>query len=345
MGRWFALGATLLIMSCTGSAATPSASPSAKKTACRLPVMLWTYPNREAQGGFIDRSSGTFTSDPQSVMAFDSTKRLYRTPNQPYLYGVWGDSVLASSTYDPSEDRWLPVPPQYVSPDGSTYAYAVQGEGVHLVDVASGMDRVVAETLGPSERAHYLVAGYLRDGVYLTQWGPTGGSGLGLWRLDPVGKAIVQVSTDSPGLGVFVGEASLENPPTPHYPDAWWTNDGDDPYVYFQYLSGAAGQHGEGWFQRPGFRMKVIGADTAGRAVVVAESPTQVEVWQLATPKSATQLFAMPNDGRTDLPFKTAVADGTGWWIGSDNGVYLAAAGTFNKVFTTPAVVVGHCGP
>jgi hypothetical protein len=311
--------------------------------------MLWAYPNRETQGGFIDRASGKFVSDPQSVMVFDQARGQYRTPDQPHLYGVWGDTMLASGTYDRSEHRWLPVPRQFVSPDGSRYAYAVQGEGVHLVDVASGVDSVLAGTIGPSPRSHYSVAGYLRDGIYLTQWGPTGGAGIGLWRLDPNGKSITQVSADAPGVGVFVGGTPVQNPPTSDYPDAWWTNTGsdfaagNDPHVYFQYLSGVAGQHGEDWFQRPGFRMNVIGADTAGRAVIVAQSADRVEVWQLATPNSAMQLFAGPNDGNLAIPFKTAVADGANWWVGSQNGVYLATAGTFEKVSTTAAVVVGRC--
>lgn len=313
--------------------------------------MLWTYPNVERQGGFLDLASGRFTADSQSVMVFDNATGLNRTPNPPYLFGRSGDSVWAPSTYDRSQHRWLPVPPQWVSPDGSSYAYyqyAVYGQaGVHLVDVASGVDRVVPETTGPSAQAHYLVAGYLRDGVYLTQWGPTGGPGIGLWRLDPVSTAITQVSTDAPGISVFVGETPLET--TPEYPDAWWTNiSGDfsasnDPYVYFQYLSGAAGQHGEDWFERPGFRMNVIGVDSAGRAIVVAESAIEVEVWLLATPNSAMQLYATANGGSPDLPFKTAVADSGGWWIGSRTGVYFATASGLTQASTEPAVVVGGC--
>jgi hypothetical protein len=305
--------------------------------------MLWTYPNPETQGGFIDSSSGTFASDPDSVMVFDSAKGLNRTPNQPYLYGTSGDSVWASSTYDQSQRRWLPVPPQWVSPDGSSYAYAVQGQGVHLVEIAAGIDRVIPGTTGPSAQAHYLVAGFLRDGVYLTQWGPTGGAGVGLWRLDVVSNAITNVSTDAPGQGVFVGETPLENPPTNGNPDAWWNGDPSDPYVSFQYLTGVAGQHAETWFQRPGFRMNVVGVDTAGRAIVLAQAASQVEVWLLATPNSATQLYGVANSGSSDIQFKTAVADGGGWWIGSRTGAFFATTSAFAQVSTTPAVIVGGC--
>jgi len=352
------------VVSCTTPAATgtPSPSPGASQAAlsprvpaCRLPAMLWSFPNPETQGGFIDTASGSFTADPQSLMVLDSAKGLYRTPTQPYLYGPnAGDPAIASSSYDRSQGRWLPVPPQYVSPDGSTYAYygyaAFGHAGVHLVDVATGSDRLIPGTIGPSPQAHYLIAGYLQDGVYLTQWGPTGGPGLGLWRLNPASGAVTQVSTDAPGSGVFVGDTPLENPPTAEFPDAWWTSvssdfsAGGDPYVYFQYLSGTAGQHGEDWFQRPGFRMNVIGVDTAGRAVVVATSPGQVEVWLLATPNSATPLYSTSNSGSPDLPFKAAVADDAGWWIGSRKGLFFATATAFAQVSATPAVAVGGCG-
>lgn len=376
MRRLLASAGALVLTSCSGSTASspdspsptatastnasepssapapsPSPSPLYQGPACQLPVMLWTFPNREAQGGFIDASSGTFAPDPASVMVFDSATGFYRTPDQPYLYGNWGNPVLASSTYDLSQHRWLPVPPQFVSPDGSTYAYdsgpVSPGGGVHLVDVATGTDRVVPGT-SRIPNANYFVVGFLRDGVYLTQSNAGGGGG-GLWRLDPTTSAITQVSTDAPGAGVFVGETPLQSPPTPEYPDAWWTHlsatfsASNDPYVYFQYLSGVAGQHGEDWFQRPGFLMKLIGVDTTGHAIVLAQSASQVEVWLLATPNSATQLYSVANNGSTDLQFKTAVADRGGWWIGSPTGVFLATGGAFTLVSATPAVVVGTC--
>jgi hypothetical protein len=317
--------------------------------------MLWSYPNLETQGGFIDSESGSFTPDPESVMVLDPSSGLYRTPDRPYLYGEPTRSlpaVLASATYDESQHRWLPVSPQYVSPDGSSYAYAgPQGpsHGVHVVDVASGQDRIVPSTTTiPNDQASYLVVGYLKDGVYLNRFG-NGGPRTGLWRLDPVSGAITQVSADAGFYGIFVGDTPIENPPSSGNPDAWWSTVSSgfappvDPYVYHQYLTGVAGQHAESWFQDPGFRINVIGDDTSGHAVIVAQSPTEIHVWLLATPNSSTRLYDTSNDGSPDLPFKTAVAGGAGWWIGSRTGVYFATADAFKQISTTPAVVVGGC--
>ena len=224
--------------------------------------MLWSYPNRESQGGFIDTASGRFVADPDSVMVLDSAKGRYRTAGQPYLCGNWGDAVLPASTYDQTHHRWLPVPPEYVSPDGARYAYAVAanspGGGVHLVDIATATDRIVPGTMDVPD-TNYFVVGYLNDGVYLDRFGPSGGGAIGLWRLNPTSNAIVQVSTDAPAVGVFVGQTPLENQPNAMTPDAWWTtvsadfSASSDPYVYFQYITGAPGQRGEDWFQRPGF--------------------------------------------------------------------------------------------
>jgi hypothetical protein len=318
--------------------------------------MLWNYPNFETQGGFIDSTSGTFTPDPESVMIWDSAKDLYRTPDEPYLFGPGGNDasdVLAAASYDLAQRRWLPVPRQHVSPDGSAYAYAVaqpgSAHGVHLVDVRTGTDKIVHGTVTiPNDQANYFVVGYLQNGVYLNRAGP-GGPRTGLWRLEPASGSIIQVSTDAPFLGVFVGNTPLVNPPTSGNPDAWWSSvSGDfsaskDPYAYHQYLTGVAGQHAETWFQRPGFRINVIGVDSGGHAVVVASSPTEIELWLLATPDVSTRLSGIANDGSPDLPFKTAVDDPAGWWIGSRTGVFLATNGAFTQVSATPAVVVGGC--
>ena len=89
--------------------------------------------------------------------------------------------------------------------------------------------------------------------------------------------------------------------------------------------------------------MNVIGVDSAGRAMVVAQSAGQVEVWLLATPKSATKLYVMADSGSGDLSFTTAVADGAGWWIGGHLGVFFATASAFTQVSTTDAAVAGGC--
>jgi hypothetical protein len=172
-----------------------------------------------------------------------------------------------------------------------------------------------------------------------------------LWRLDTASGGVTLVSTDAQAMGVFVGATPLQVPPTEEYPDAWWTtvswdsSASSDPYVYFQYLSAVAGQHAEDWFKRPGSRMNVVGVDAHGHAVVLARSPSQVELWLLSTPDSASQIYSAANGGGSNLPFKTAVADHGGWWIGSSVGMFFATTTAFTQVSSTPSVAVGGCNP
>lgn len=346
------LAVALLTVSCSGSSvalqtppptngspattSSPTASPAPNAPLCRLPVLSWDQLYVSRQAGFIDTTTGTYSADPSGVMVSDHSTGLYHTPDQPYLYGLNG------SSYDRAKHLWVPVPREYVSPDGGAYAYAVPQPGplpgVHIVDVATLRDRVVPGTSGdPNPRGyHYYVVSYQPDGVYLTRDNQLGGGGL--WRLDPATGVLTQVSTDAPGIGVFVVEGQ-----------AWWTSphsssSPNDPYVYHQYLTGAPGQHAETWFQRPGLRVDVIGV-ASGRAVVVAESTGTIELWLLTTPNSATQIYGAAGSGiiGTYPPFLTAVAEPTGWWIGSESGLFFASKDAFGRVSAKPVRVAGGC--
>lgn len=267
-----------------------------------------------------------------------------RTPFEPFLYGTGSFQPTDSPvSYDAPQQRWLPVPRESVSPDGSSYAYtSIQPgpfQGVHVVDVKSGSDRVIPGTVGDSDARgfHYWVVAFQQEGIYVTRVNQLGGGGLLL--LDPGTGALNQVSTDATGAYIFVAGRQ-----------GWWTlpssaaNAASDPYVYHQPLTGVAGQHAESWFERPGFRVFTLGVDGTGHAIVLAQSAAADELWLLATPDSADQISSVPASTGLDIvPFKTAVADAGGWWIGSSTGIFYASGGTIQSVSTTPAVVVGRC--
>ena len=360
MGRLWVAVLVFLIAACSSPGAAATASPKAASTspagapssrtwqgpACRLPAMLWSDIGMERQGGFIDTVTGSFTADPHSVMVFDDAKGLSRTLDQHYLYARSSSEVaMTQASYDSDQHRWVPVPREWVSPDGSSYAYSVTqpgaAQGVHIVDVLSGSDRVIPGTSGdPDARgSHFVVVAYQLDGVYLNRLSQLGANGL--WLLNATSGAITQVSADAPGVRVMVAGKQ-----------AWWTvvnadaSAPTDPYAFHQYLTGVAGQHGETWFQRPGYRLNVVGVDAVGQAVVLAQSSAADELWLLSVPNAPSQLNATTNDGsfRTELlTFRTAVADSGGWWIGSRAGVLFAKGSSLQKVSTTPAVAVGAC--
>jgi hypothetical protein len=91
--------------------------------------------------------------------------------------------------------------------------------------------------------------------------------------------------------------------------------------------------------------MNVIGVDAHGHAVVLARSSSQVELWLLSTPNSASQIYSATNGRGPNLPFKTAVADQGGWWIGSSAGMLFATTTAFTQVSSTPSVAVGGSNP
>jgi hypothetical protein len=140
-------------------------------SSCRLPFTVFTAT------GFIHVPDGVFTADTGSATEPDPSRAGFvRTVASPALYGPGG---AGQETYDWRFSRWLPVPHELVSPDGSQYAYselipnpASQGLGgppplgtlVHVVDVATGKDRIAEQS------ADVLSAVTFRpEGIYLTQ--------------------------------------------------------------------------------------------------------------------------------------------------------------------------------
>ncbi len=311
---------------------------------CRLPVMLWSNNGLESHGGFIDTSTGAFTADPKSLTVLDVASGLQRTPDQPYLYGRASDQVaFAQGSYDLPRHRWLPVPREFTSPDESEYAYNdIQPgplQGVHLVDVKTGADHVIPGTEGdPDARGyHYWVIAFEANGIYVTGAGQLGGGGLFL--LDPADGTVRQVSNDAPAAAVTVAGLS-----------AWWTFDpadateAADPHVYYEPLTGLAGQHPEAWFERTGFRVHVLGTSSYPQAVVMAQSQDTAELWLLQPPNHSVQISTgETTTGGQVVAYKTAVMDSHGWWIGSDSGVFYEQGGELLPISRTAAVVVGGC--
>jgi hypothetical protein len=169
----------LAIAGCSGatvsnSQGSPSAasSPSpAALSSCRLPFTTF------AATGFIHVPDGTFTADTASATEPDPSRAGFvRTVASPVLYGPAGNG---QETYDWRFSRWLPVPHELVSPDGSQYAYteliqnpASQGVGgppplgtlVHVVDLATSKDRIVEQSTDVLSAINFR-----SEGIYLTQ--------------------------------------------------------------------------------------------------------------------------------------------------------------------------------
>lgn len=160
------------VASALRSASPPGATPSAEPLAvglqaqCRLPV-YWRDSNGSAQNraGFVTFPSGQLVEEATAPTGQDSA---------PYFY----DRALA---------KWIFALRDQVSPDGREYAYgepwsgaAVPGK-LHVVDIATGVDRVIDNSpVVPS------VVQFTADGIYFTHnFGE--GMEVGLWLIAPQG--------------------------------------------------------------------------------------------------------------------------------------------------------------
>jgi hypothetical protein len=155
---------------------TASSSPAAS-SAIRLNCQLAVYQVGRQKTGFIHFPSGNFVEDPAGAMVAvpPPTDRgaiaLRRTVKEPQLQGPGGPF------YSWSAARWLPVEREAVSPDGLRYTYAEpywstasypSGSRVHVVNVATGLDRVIYDV------APYTVIDFASEGIYVQQWSTTG---------------------------------------------------------------------------------------------------------------------------------------------------------------------------
>jgi hypothetical protein len=114
-----------------------------------------------------------------------------------------GGYVL-SPTFDAAFSKWVPVRSPAISIDGSKYAYA-RGFDLHVVDVATGNDRVVSKSAGLATGVGFvIVLEYSTAGIYLTSAPNTESVTFGLWVVDPTTGIQHQLGTGS-GYGLMSG--------------------------------------------------------------------------------------------------------------------------------------------
>lgn len=332
---------SVLLAACGGAAATsrpagsPAISPSSSSPAaapnCSLPVAVDVGQPTQA-GGFISLPSSTFTPDPTSSMAFDATSRRTGTTTSPVLYG---DS--SSLTYDRPLKRWLPVSWAQILPDGSAYAYTREASPtqfrneIHVVDVATGSDRIVF-----NQDAYHVVA-YEPEGVYLDYHLNGTDASSGLWLLNPTSGSLKAYPSGRQATWGWIAAGG-----------AWsyspiGTTFGSNSFARLDLSTGAV----ETWFTvagpappAPGSKsIRVIGFDGSYPLVqVFSDAPTS-EIWRLTAAGQATRLPDL-SLGALSPPSSLADSHGT-WLIAGNGGVYLYANSLFTKVATAPPVGSG----
>jgi hypothetical protein len=141
--------------------------------------------NREVLG-YLALPSGVTTDDPidSIVKVADfpvgggGTVPIWGTVTSPQLFGV------GLGTFSPVAGKWLPAPPQLVSPDRLHYTYLHPNGSLRLA-AATGSEIPIANPINLTPLA------YTSMGVVLVQNQPDSN---GLWLLDPTTHAITLVT-------------------------------------------------------------------------------------------------------------------------------------------------------
>lgn len=302
-------------------------APAGKSLACRLPV-TWEVQLDDGtllpKAGFMTFPTGKLTEDVSA-------------PKNAWFY-------------DRPFSRWLPVGRTSVSPDGKRYAYtegnAISGDTkgkVHIVDVASGADRVLY-----SGSPIYGVVDFSAEGIYLTT-APGEARGRGLWLLNPVGGAprLITRSMEAPFVGNGAAWGFTFNAADPH-PNIGGIEGPVNEVLRLDLATGATTV----WLYRPGANLVALGFDHDGhpfiRAYYYLDKPPS-ELWLLSSRGAPTRLV---EPSRDTGPTAEAAADLYGVWFTSAYNplvvVWLYANGVFRAVASADAIsldVAGGCIP
>ena len=289
----------LLVTACTPSVApeapagtpstTTSAGPVATTPAPTAPVLRCSLPIETGDGvsGFLTFPGGDFTPAPTARAVI------------PEIGGYY------TQTFDWAYQKWLPVGPMEISPDGSRYAYKSPEGILKVVDVVTG-----AITPIPASGGWNLIA-TANDGVYThTFLGRTG-----LWFLRYAGGDPIQVSRAGYSyLAVGGGHA--------------YASAGKDDQTLLQVdlHTGAA----EKFADPPA---AILGFDNSGDPVVrMANSLVLMPApyRQLAVADQAPPGFV--------------VGDANGIWYPLADGIYLGTSdGRSTRMSSRPGLVEGSC--
>ena len=277
---------------------------------CRLPVTA----GPPGSGGFIAFPGGTFIADPASSVALPTPSPGEATP--PPGPGP-GYGYAQGLSYDRPLSRWVPVPANQVSPDGSHYAYT-SPSGLYIVQVSTGTQVEVGE-------GHpWLVVSVQNDGVYAGD-----ANAGGLWFFSTLGTSR-QVS--SSGYWQAGTSTAAFGTPTSAVPQG-----ATNVIVRLDLKTGKVAN----WFTREGTQSQVAGFDLKGDLIVYVRylNVSAMEVWVVTGPTSAAPItgvdFGYYSQGFN--PTGNPIADSHGVWFAgtwsqgygsNQNGVALYVAGS-----------------
>ena len=293
---------------------------------CKLPV--FTSTPSKTQGGFLSLRDGAVIDDPSG--GFVAEGDLSRSQAAPILSGH------LPASYDRPAGRWVPALDRATSADGSRYAYIEYLQpgqsNLHVVDVATGLDRTMTLPSGP-----WGLIGWTTDGIYIHA--SYEGIGPGLWLVNPDSGHVRKIFSDSvvhvvSGRVAWIAARNNADP-LPEPPGIG----GSTNEIQSRDLNTLVTTT---WMYRSGSDLYVTGAGN-GSIVVSGRDQTSSYLWVLSDPGQA-QAVTVPDTSEAVPSTSAMVADANGWWVGSLDGLYLWTARTGAiLVSESPAAPAGTC--
>jgi hypothetical protein len=254
-------------------------------------------------GGFVRFPGGAFSPDTASAV---------QTPT--------GQSY--SLTYVRTLQKWVPVPREWVRPDGRSYAYFDWSSNTLIaVDIPSGRTTTLGTNAGIASYGRYSGVSWQvidteQNGVYATQNGYGPLPPPGLWLFDFNGGAQRVAAVD---YWQAVGGGAAWGTETPSVPQG-----AANTLIRLDLRTGAR----DDWFSSPGLEARVVGFDATGDPVVVGAGPDHTSVFLVTGQNQATTLFTAPAPPPQASPgqefyVQSVVGDGHGIWLGSSKGIFI----------------------
>jgi streptogramin lyase len=297
--------AARLTIADNASATPQSVSLVAQLPDCRLPLFAFAGSTSISHGEFLSVRDGAVVEDPNGTFSTDSSHS--QSQSEPILHGN------LPATYVRAAARWVPA--SAISPDGSRYSYVDYLQPgvprVHVTDVATGRDRVLALPAG-----YWAVVAFTADGIYLDQ--RYEGIGPGLTLVNPDSGAIQTVFSDA-AVALISGRV------------AWIDiRDNTDPLPGPGGIGPASNEiqrrdlttlQTTTWLYRSGFGLYAVAA--TGDSIIVSGDDTSARyLWVMSAPGQAVPITVPETADAVPLS-QGLIADANGWWLGSLDGIYL----------------------
>jgi hypothetical protein len=284
----------------------------------------------------------------------DGQATVYQAPNG-------GGKGTGGTGISYARGRWLPVPPQWLAPDGRSYAYATNTIGVpgqastsavFVHDVASGRDRQVWSGSGSTQ----MIA-WSGDAVYVNRQiqDPVGPGEI--WAVDPAAGGARRVGPNPPGtdrtapgfIAARFGGGGAWSVVASQPQGAGAVGSGPNQVRRMDLRDGTVST----WFTAPAGRVvAIIGMDAQGHPVLALGNQVHPQIGPSPTPDPASayppppsllllsgpdQVVVLADGSNSALRPSVAFGDGHGIWFDSPGALWLYRRGELIQVAAVPS--------